>query len=382
MHDKRDSFISLIAQRPARVITSAALAVALTVTPVISPVAAFAVSAETEAQISEAQQQIEDSAAAYDEAVAKLEELQKKIDENTASIEQIEAELPAQQEKASQAMRDMYKFQAGSNPFVSFVLNSQSLSDFITTCTYMDQIASSNAEEIQRLSDMQAKLEKDKAELDQAKTQLEQEKQNAAEALAHAQQLRQEAQEKAEAEAQAELEAQLAAQAAAEAAATEGIDEAGEDSGNTANTATTPNQQITTSVTVGGVNWAVTRDEFVSEWTGRLNAYLSGSPLAGYGATFAEAAWNAGVDPRWSAAISCIESTKGAYCANKYNAWGWSAVGGGWRSFGSWEEGITAHASYLRSVYGPTLTQAAAKKYCPPTWQDWYNKVAAEMNRI
>ena len=78
----------------------------------------------------------------------------------------------------------------------------------------------------------------------------------------------------------------------------------------------------------------------------------------------------------------CIESTKGTYCANSYNAWGWSARGGGWRSFGSWSEGISAHVAYLGANYGSTLTPAAAKKYCPPTWQDWYNKVAAQMNRI
>ena len=38
--------------------------------------------------------------------------------------------------------------------------------------------------------------------------------------------------------------------------------------------------------------------------------------------------------------------------------------------------------AYLGANYGSTLTPAAAKKYCPPTWQDWYNKVANQMNRI
>ena len=123
-------------------------------------------------------------------------------------------------------------------------------------------------------------------------------------------------------------------------------------------------------------------DSFINEWTGRIDNYLAGSPMAGQGYNFAVAAWNTGVDPRWSPAIACIESTKGAYCANSFNAWGWSARGGGWRSFGSWSEGISAHVAYLGANYGSTLTPAAAKKYCPPTWQDWYNKVAAQMNRI
>ena len=73
---------------------------------------------------------------------------------------------------------------------------------------------------------------------------------------------------------------------------------------------------------------------------------------------------------------------QGTYCANSHNAWGWTASGGGFRSFGSWEEGITAHVRYLKNMYGTTLTVAAAKRYCPPTWQDWYNKVGSEMNRI
>lgn len=50
--------------------------------------------------------------------------------------------------------------------------------------------------------------------------------------------------------------------------------------------------------------------------------------------------------------------------------------------FSSWEESITAHVAFLGDVYGPTLTPAAAQKYCPPTWQDWYNKVGGQMNLI
>ena len=123
-------------------------------------------------------------------------------------------------------------------------------------------------------------------------------------------------------------------------------------------------------------------DSFINEWTSRIDNYLAGSPMAGQGYNFAVAAWNTGVDPRWSPAIACIESSKGLYCAGSYNAWGWSARGGGWRSFGSWSEAVSAHVAYLGANYGSTLTPAAAKKYCPPTWQDWYNKVANQMNRI
>lgn len=373
MRDTHRSIVSVIARQPARTITCAALAVAFAVTPVLSPISAYAVSAETQAELDSATAQVEESAAAYDEAVAKLEDLQAEIDENTAEIERLEQEIPEQQAAASAAMRDMYKYRQGSNPLVSVMVGSESMSDFITTCAYMDQIQSSNTEAIEELNEMQAELEQRKTELDAQKQQLEEEKQAAEDALAEAQALRAQAQAQAEAEAAAELAALANDTSAGEGSGVSGDNpySSADQSGQTAGT-----------VVSDSVNWNMPRDEFINEWAGRIDAYLAGSPLAGYGRAFAEAAWNYGVDPRWSPAIACIESSKGRYCANTCNAWGWTAVGGGFRAFGSWNEGIDSHVSYLRSMYGTTLTPAAAQRYCPPTWQDWYNKVGGEMNRI
>ena len=355
---------ALIASKPVRIITSAALAVALTATPMLSPVAAYAASQATQDQLSAAQQKIEAATSAYNDARTKLDDLQKQIDSNEASIEEIEAKLPEQQAKASSAMRDLYKYQKGTNPIVSFLVNAQSLGEFITTCKYTNQITSSSVDEIEELNNMQTELEQNKAELQQAKSQLEAEQKNAEDALAQAQQLRSEAQAKAEQE------------NAAEKLSGEGVS-----GSNSSSQATNTNTTIDTTVNNSNTG-SSDYDSFINEWTNRIDNYLAGSPMAGQGYNFAVAAWNTGVDPRWSPAIACIESTKGAYCANSYNAWGWSARGGGWRSFGSWSEGISAHVAYLGANYGSTLTPAAAKKYCPPTWQDWYNKVAAQMNRI
>lgn len=377
MRDTKRSIIKVIAGKPARALTCAALAVAFTATPMIAPLSAYAISAETQAQLESAARAVEDSAAAYDEAVANLEELQAQIDENTAAIAELQEQLPVQQEAASEAMREMYKYQTGSNQLVTMVLNSESMSDFITTCVYMDEIQASNVEAIEELNATQSELEQTQAELDEQKRQLEEQQQAAADALAEAQQLRADAQAQAEAEAAAELAAALAAQDTSPAESTE--DSNGDNPYNTANQS---GQTANTVVTGGAVNWNMSREEFIAEWTGRIDAYLAGSPLAGHGATFATAAWDYGVDPRWSPAISCIESTKGRYCANTCNAWGWTAAGGGFRAFGSWDEGITAHVRYLRNMYGPTLTVAAAQRYCPPTWQDWYNKVGSQMNCI
>lgn len=126
------------------------------------------------------------------------------------------------------------------------------------------------------------------------------------------------------------------------------------------------------------IDWSVGKEAFIAEWTERIDAYLSGSPLYGYGATFAEAAWEYGVDPRFSPAISNTESSKGAVCFRAYNAWGWM----GDTAWSSWEESIYAHIAGLASGYGYTISEWAASKYCPPTWQDWYAKTLYQMTLI
>lgn len=125
------------------------------------------------------------------------------------------------------------------------------------------------------------------------------------------------------------------------------------------------------------VDFTVGKEAFITQWTSRIDNYLAGSPLAGYGSTFAEAAWNNGVDPRWSPAISNTESSKGAVCFKPYNAWGWGSS-----SWSSWEEAINAHVAGLASVYGYSITVANAQKYCPPTYMDWYTKTISQMQMI
>ena len=101
------------------------------------------------------------------------------------------------------------------------------------------------------------------------------------------------------------------------------------------------------------------------------------SGLAGQGATFATAAWDYGVDPRWSPAISNTESSKGAVCFKPYNAWGWGQSG-----WGSWEEAINAHVAGLKSNYGYSITYSHAMKYCPPNYDHWFNATLGQMMMI
>lgn len=126
------------------------------------------------------------------------------------------------------------------------------------------------------------------------------------------------------------------------------------------------------------VDWTVGKDAFLAEWTSRIDAYLAGSSLAGYGSVFAQAAWDHGVDPRFSPAISNTESSKGANCFRSHNAWGWM----GDTTWSSWEEAIDAHVAGLAEGYGYTISLANAQKYCPPTYEDWFNKTLSQMQQI
>lgn len=126
------------------------------------------------------------------------------------------------------------------------------------------------------------------------------------------------------------------------------------------------------------VDFSVGEEAFLAEWTVRINAYLAGSALAGYGAVFAEAAWVNGVDPRWSPAISNTESSKGAHPYKPFNAWGWKTSD----TWSSWEEAINAHVAGLAKGYGYTISVANAKKYCPPTYMEWFDKTIAQMRMI
>lgn len=136
-------------------------------------------------------------------------------------------------------------------------------------------------------------------------------------------------------------------------------------------------QQEVREYDLPAVDWSVGREAFVEEWGSRIDAYLDGSPLAGMGSVFADAAWENGVDPRWSPAVSCTESGKGSVCFASCNAWGWGE--GGW---GDWETAIRAHVAGLAQGYGYSITPEAAATYCPPNSDFWYANTLSQMASI
>jgi peptidoglycan hydrolase CwlO-like protein len=318
--------------------------------------------------LEELQKKVEDTNATYEQAAARQAEAQSKATENQARIDELNAQIPGQRDKASSAMRTLYKYSQQGTDLVDLLLNSEDFNDLITTMQYLDVIRKRSTDELESLVQMQDELEQAQSQLEQAQADADTEAAVAQEALQQATDARDQAQR----EAQAKLAAQAAeALAAADAAAAQAASTA-DASGSLTTSTNTPGSSSPTTVDMGS-----DKDAFVSTWTGRIDSYLAGSPLAGQGATFAEAAWDYGVDPRWSPAISNTESSKGLYCFRSHNAWGWGQV-----SWGSWEEAIRAHVKGLASGYGYTITPAAAQKYCLSSWQSWYYNTLAEMESI
>ena len=136
-------------------------------------------------------------------------------------------------------------------------------------------------------------------------------------------------------------------------------------------------QREALAIGLAPVDWSIGKDAFINEWGVRIDAYLSGSPLAGQGRAFAESSWNYGVDPRWSPAISNTESTKGRHCFLPYNAWGWGAS-----SWSNWPQAIDSHVKGLANGYGSMISYWAAQKYCPPNADNWYRNTLSQMHSI
>lgn len=326
----------------------------------------FGVSRAQAETLEELQAKVEQTNSDYDAANQRVAELQKQIADNEARIAEIEQQLPEQRLKAAESIRAMYRMQQGSMGIIDLLLSAENFNDLIAVVQYLEIIQNKNSDAINHLVDLSKELSETQSSLNAQMAEAEEQKKAAEDAMNAAIASRE------------QLQAEQAAQAAAEAAAAEeALKEASTEttftnaSGNTTEVTTpsTPSAQ--------NVDWSSDKTNFVSSWGARIDAYLAGSPLAGYGSTFAEAAWAYGVDPRLSPAISAVESTKGRYNFLPYNAWGWGSS-----SWGSWEEAIWDHTAGLAAGYGGRLSVSGAAKYNPANPNGWYSAVLTQMELI
>ena len=328
-------------------------------------------------ELSELQQQVESTAKDYDDALARLDDLNAQIAENQARLDEINQILPGQQQRSAVSLKTLYILQQEGGSLIDLVLDSESIADFIQRIEYLDCIHDHNTAEVRKLDALKSELEAVQSDLSSQQKEAQQAADRAERTLKSAQSAREEAEQRAIALAAAQ--AAEAKQQAQEAAVAQVATEAGQDAANTAvdNSSQDTSANYSGTVKSDDVDWSSDKKAFVNKWSGRIDSYLSGSPLAGQGQVFAEAAWDYGVDPRWSPAIAYKESSLGAHCFKPHNAWGWGSS-----SWSSWDEAIRAHVSGLARIYGSTLTPEAARKYCPPNSTDWYNTVLSQMQSI
>lgn len=356
----------------ARLLVAAALMVSLVL--LFLPSHALAISSAKEANevLDAAETEVTRTANAYDEATAEQERLADQISALNKKIDKLEKELPAQEERSNESCVALYKISSNSFGVVATLLDAESLTEAISFVDSFNHIISQNVEQMNKTAKMKKDLESSRDEVKSAKADADAAASSAAAALESAKQAREQAQKQAEEAQKAEEEAAAKAAAEAEAnAKTKAEKKAAQAEAKKESTSSS-------NASVSHVSWSSGKTAFVNKWAPRINSYLSGSPTAGTGEIYAAAAWNNGVDPRWAPAISCIESSKGAACFASHNAWGYGGSG-----FGSWSDGInTVVAALGSSMYGGALTKRAAQIYCPPTWQDWYSKVASEMAKI
>ena len=297
--------------------------------------------AETEEELVE---RVNSTSAEYDAAVAEQESIAASISEIEGKIAALEEQMPSKRNAMDAAARSLYENGEANGPgtLVSLLTSADDISQVLETSKMLDRMAARNADDLTGLADSVSVLNASKAELDEQKAKAD-------EAVASAK--------------SAMDEAIAARQSMQKAQQTRANQEAlGGQSADLAD----------------DVDWNMTKDAFVAEWSSRIDAYLAGSPTAGTGAYYATAAWENGVDPRWAPAISLVESTKGAVCFRSHNAWGY-----GGKNYSSWEEGINAVVSGLGgSLYGGVLTEKAARTYCPPNWQHWFSTCYSEMKKI
>lgn len=354
---------------------------------------AFAASPKAQAEdMDELNARVEETAVRLNEAQTHLDDIENRIAENKETISNLQVQIEKNKENNKEAMCNMYRHQRSMPALVQLIVSSGSVSELYGTIDFLQRRQESYMETMQAQADAKRDLEAASEQLAIDKEQAKAAVEDAQEAMEEAQAVREEAMKRAAEEAARQLAEEQARQARevasqqANSSVTVGDTDAestpaamteGEDAGNDS---TNVDEQETTVVndSIGSddVTWTE-RDEFVATWAARIDNYLAGSPLSGYGKNFAEAAWNYGVDPRWSPAISCVESGKGAVCYRSYNAWGWGGI-----SYGSWEEAIDAHVGGLSRGYGHSLTIEAAQKYCPPTYESWYNRCLEEMSQI
>lgn len=178
--------------------------------------AAYAASAQTEAELAQLTAQVQEAAAQHSEAVSAMSDLDAQISEQATEIVRIEQEvIPEQRDRASQAAANLYKMGESSSSIITMLFSSNSFADLLTQVKYLTVIQDANVRELEDLEQTRADLNEQMAELSAKRDQVNEQQQKAEQALASVSEAQAAMQARANSEDAAEAEA---ARQAAEAA--------------------------------------------------------------------------------------------------------------------------------------------------------------------
>ena len=123
------------------------------------------------------------------------------------------------------------------------------------------------------------------------------------------------------------------------------------------------------SVNIYCEDWARDKVDYVSEWGGRNNVFLDGTPMSGIGYMIADAAYDTDMDPRIFSSIASIESGCGiAPYGSPYNVCGWIC---GTPAMYSWEDGVYKWHWYFCDYFGGERYPISSMHgYC--SYGPWY----------
>lgn len=280
--------------------------------------------------------EVSDAETAYEEASALVNQLTAEYDKTAQQVSDLDAQITSMRDVAASELVTSYKTSIGGDDVMSVataVTSSDSVSQLTSAMRYGSDMSNEMSSKVASLLDLREQASAKRQELES--------KVKDAQAAAD--------------DANQKYQKTKAAQEAKAKAASSA-----------------------TTVQLSTVDWSADKTSFVDTWGTRIDRYLSGSPLYGYGKVFAANAYDCNIDPRISPAISNVESSKGAVCFRPHNAWGLMG-----KSFSTWEEAIAYHCRYMAGpLYHGTINASTARTYCPPTWQSWLSKVQGEMAKI
>lgn len=208
--------------RPARIACTVGLTLAIAGASVCAPFGnrAYAASQQTLDELASLTAQVQDAAAAHEEATAKAAELDAQISDLADEILHIEQDvLPEQRDRASDAAANLYKMRQSSSNIVSMLFCADSLTDFITQTKYLTAVQDDNVNALNEYEQARADLNEKLAQISATRDEVAEQEKRAAEALEQVSAARAALQQRAASEDAAEAAAAQAA--AAEAAKVE-----------------------------------------------------------------------------------------------------------------------------------------------------------------